>query len=102
MFPCFSQMATILDENILFQAPHLKQSTSHSTPTQSTPSSFNQFTLLYDQPDSFTELLDHDDFDDPEDPTPSTQLDLADDSDTGTYVKRPASQTGTERSSKKL
>jgi len=99
-------MATILDENILFQAPHLRQSTSHSTPTQSTPtqstptqstpSSFNQFTLLYDQPDSFTELLDPDDFDDPEDPTPSTQLDLADDSDTGTHVKKPASQTGTE------
>jgi len=65
------------------------------------PSSFNDFTSLYDQPDSFTEMLDHDDFDDPED-TLSKQLDLTDDSDMGTHVKRPGSQTGTEWSSKKL
>jgi hypothetical protein len=96
-------MAIILDENILFQASHLRRSTSHSTPTQSTSSLFDKSTLLYDHPDSFTELLDHDDFDELEDPPiPSAQLDLTDDSDTSTHVKRPASQTGTERSSKKL
>ena len=101
-------MATILDENILFQAPHLRQSTSYSTPTQSMlpqsmPTSSDEFTPMYDDLNSFTELLEHDDFDEPEDtPTPSTQLDPTDDSDASTYVKRPASQTGTERSAKKL
>ena len=58
---------------------------------------------MYDHPDSFTELLDHDDFDESEDTAaPSIQLDFTDDSDTSTHVKRPASQTGTERFAKKL
>ena len=96
-------MATILDENILFQAPHLRQSTSHSTPTQSTPSSFDNSTPLYDHPDSFTELLDDEDFDEPEDtPIPSIPFDLTDDSDVSTHVKRPASHTGAEQSIKRL
>ena len=97
-------MATILDENILFQAPHLRQSTSYSTLLQSTAPSFVELTMSYDHPDSFTELLDHDDFDEHEgNPTPSDiKLDVTDDSDGNTCVKRPsASQTGTERSVKK-
>lgn len=90
-------MATILDENILFQAPFLRQSTSHSVPSQPTPS--------YDHPDSFTEFMEQDDFDEPEESsTLSTQFNLADDSEpeTSTHVKRPTSRTGTERSTKKL
>jgi hypothetical protein len=96
-------MATILDENILFQAPHLRQSTSHSMPMQSMSSPFNKSAPSCDYPDSFTELLDHDDFDESEDtPILDIQPDLTDNSDTNMHVKRPASQTGIERSAKKL